>query len=438
MGSGKNFVKKSSNWKRQTAKAVIGFALGTGIGWGFFSSQTNPATAWAANTKTNVQENQKAYISGAEAQMIAATHAKVTVIDISDPSWIQTNLTENMVIVKKCKLDWEDGVMVYEIEFFSNNYEYDYKIHAVTGTILRQEKERENHTLAIQALKNRVSADTETVKETTAATNTDNRNTYIGTEKAKTIAYTHAGVTKENSYPGWCELEREDGIPIYELEFQSMDGYDYEYEIHAVTGEILSSKKEQSMHYAAIQANRNGQTGDTIVYIHQSEAESTAVSHAGVTQYQIISSKLDREDGMIVYEVKFYADNYEYDYKINAMTGEVTGYKKELSDSRPPINQAANTGNSTNNATNNTNTPPNGGAAAAVNGFISETDARNVALQHAKAATNRDITKYEVELKNKKGVYLYEIEFKMSGFEYEYKINATTGEILEYEREWDD
>lgn len=39
------------------------------------------------------------------------------------------------------------------------------------------------------------------------------------------------------------ELDRDDGMLIYELEFQS-GGYEYNYEINAVTGAILKSEKE--------------------------------------------------------------------------------------------------------------------------------------------------------------------------------------------------
>ena len=36
------------------------------------------------------------------------------------------------------------------------------------------------------------------------------------------------------------------------------------------------------------------------------------------------------------------------------------------------------------------------------------------------------------------GSTIYEIEFYKDGMEYEYKINAGTGEILEFDSEWDD
>ena len=40
-----------------------------------------------------------------------------------------------------------------------------------------------------------------------------------------------------------CELDRENGIMVYEVEFES-GLYDYEYDIDAATGKVLKSKKE--------------------------------------------------------------------------------------------------------------------------------------------------------------------------------------------------
>ncbi len=39
------------------------------------------------------------------------------------------------------KLDREGGKLVYEVEFKSAGYEYDYEIDAVKGTILQSDKE---------------------------------------------------------------------------------------------------------------------------------------------------------------------------------------------------------------------------------------------------------------------------------------------------------
>ena len=39
------------------------------------------------------------------------------------------------VFFKKVKIDYEDGVRVYDVEFYKGNVEYEYEIDAATGEI---------------------------------------------------------------------------------------------------------------------------------------------------------------------------------------------------------------------------------------------------------------------------------------------------------------
>ena len=50
-----------------------------------------------------------------------------------------------------------------------------------------------------------------------------------------------------------------------------------------------------------------------------------ALEHAGLTEADVtfVHVKLDRDDGRLEYEVEFYKDNTEYDYDIDANTGEI-------------------------------------------------------------------------------------------------------------------
>lgn len=66
---------------------------------------------------------------------------------------------------------------------------------------------------------------------------------YIGKEAAIAAALAHAGLARTEVRDLECELDRENGVMIYEVEFES-GIYDYEYDIDAVTGRILKSKKE--------------------------------------------------------------------------------------------------------------------------------------------------------------------------------------------------
>ena len=63
----------------------------------------------------------------------------------------------------------------------------------------------------------------------------------ISSEKAKQIALSHAGVGSANFTK--VQLDTEDGIRVYEIEFK-VGNVEYDYDIDASTGAIVSSSSE--------------------------------------------------------------------------------------------------------------------------------------------------------------------------------------------------
>ena len=51
-------------------------------------------------------------------------------------------LKKSQVSRLSATLDKDDGVTLYEVEFETATYEYDYEVHATSGKILKAEKER--------------------------------------------------------------------------------------------------------------------------------------------------------------------------------------------------------------------------------------------------------------------------------------------------------
>jgi uncharacterized membrane protein YkoI len=70
---------------------------------------------------------------------------------------------------------------------------------------------------------------------------------YIGEDSAKTLALDHAGIAEQEAVSLTVELDREDGQMIYEVEIHTQNT-EYEYEIDAYDGTILSYDYEKSQY----------------------------------------------------------------------------------------------------------------------------------------------------------------------------------------------
>lgn len=68
---------------------------------------------------------------------------------------------------------------------------------------------------------------------------------------------------------------------------------------------------------------------------------------------------------------------------------------------------------------------------------INREKAKQIALDHAKLK-EEDIKNYHIELNKDDGVLEYDIEFDHQGTEYDYEINADTGEIREHSKDRED
>lgn len=149
-------------------------------------------------------------------------------------------------------------------------------------------------------------------------------------------------------------------------------------------------------------------------YIGFEKAKQLAFQHLGVSESQVFLEKveLDYEKGRMVYEVEFTYQNIEYEYTIDAQSGEILEIDRDYDDDNDhdyspwPV------------------TPQESSKS------ITLDQARQIALQHAGVTNPYDL---EVELDDGK----YEVDFKANGYEYEYDISLT-GTILKVEKEIDD
>lgn len=84
----------------------------------------------------------------------------------------------------------------------------------------------------------------ETTSSNTAAPDTEpGTSDYIGEEKAKEIALSHAKFKESEVQMLHTELDRDDGISEYEVDFY-VGNVEYNYEINAKNGQIISFESE--------------------------------------------------------------------------------------------------------------------------------------------------------------------------------------------------
>lgn len=150
---------------------------------------------------------------------------------------------------------------------------------------------------------------------------------YIGLSEAKRIALADAGLKSNQVTFVQSDLVKDSGIWQYEIEFYTPSGKEYDYSIDALTGKIRHFDGEAEHH----DATGSGQKDD---YIGIAKAKEKALDQAGLSASQatFTKAKLDREDGRMVYELKFYAGDKKYECDVDALTGKISDWEMEHHD----------------------------------------------------------------------------------------------------------
>ena len=184
----------------------------------------NANKASAINTVALSSTKKQIGVEGAK--QIALAHAKVALKDVT---------------FIKAELETENGRLVYDIDFYSGNVEYDYEINAATGSILSVDWDIEDYSIpAPEPAPTEVPAPAPAPTAAPAPTQPAAPST-ISADRAKQIALSHAGVGGANFIK--VELDTDNGVQVYEIEFK-VGNVEYEYDINAISGEIISSKSE--------------------------------------------------------------------------------------------------------------------------------------------------------------------------------------------------
>ena len=254
---------------------------------------------------------------------------------------------------------------------------------------------------------------------------------YIGIDAAKEAALSDAGVSADGAEFSTAGLDSRNGVFYYAVDFTE-NGVNYEYDIDALTGVVIERAKtpaaggqgeagtetaaasetaapagESAAQVPASTSPAGSQGTGSGGSITEAEARAIALSQAGLTEADVrfIESKKDRHDGQSVFEVEFDAlTGEEYSYDIREADGAIVSYDYD-SDRKPSANSSG-------------------------SGMLSEDQIRETVLSRVPGASAADVRLWLDEDDDR---YQYEGQLIWDGMEYEFKIDAYSGSVLEWE-----
>ena len=253
------------------------------------------------------------------------------------------------------------------------------------------------------------------------------KSTLITKAEAKTVALRDAGLSEAEASALRTQLEFDDGHFQYEVDFYS-NGTEYEYLIQAKNGEIIAreidsgrNSNNDPMQPQGSAGNQPDKEGDSTVQSQEVSldgAKAAALKDAGVSESDVTYKKaeLDYDHGTQVYDIEFYTSDTEYEYEIDASGGTVL--EKNIEQFQIQTN------------------PTNSDINSSGNNYIGVDRAKEIALNHAQL-NESDVQFVKAKLENDDGGAEYEIEFNSGRKEYDYTIDAVSGNIIEYDADYD-
>ena len=238
----------------------------------------------------------------------------------------------------------------------------------------------------------------------------------VSPDAAIDIALKDADVPREEAvFFGTPSLDEEKDGAHYDIKFE-YNGFEYDYEIAVNDGAVLKAEKDKdetavvssSSPKETVSASKNNG------YISIEDAKQKALENAGAAAQDAVFKKAyyDADDLVAHYDIKFVFGGYEYEYEIKASDGSIL--EKEV-DREKGIEKST----------------------AENAAYISENEAKSIAFSHASVdAANVKFSK--VELDRDDMIVHYDVEFVEGKYEYEYEINAETGKVIAFDKDFND
>ena len=268
------------------------------------------------------------------------------------------NISSNNVIFSSAGLDSRDGTFFYQVVFTENGVEHRYDIDALTGVVIAENHAPRTDDTAVDSsyIQKETTTATNPSQETTSTYQTEsqqsttkptqgpeptqnttaditsiepsssqNTTQTIDGNAALSIALLHAGISEKDIAVSKVEDDIENGIRIFDVEFITLDGIEYDYEISTEDGSIISFDYDAEASFPKLPPKEVTDTG----IITASQAKQIVIERVPGATEEIIKIELDEDDGRFEYEGSLIYDTMKYEFKIDAYSGTVIEWEAD-------------------------------------------------------------------------------------------------------------
>ena len=265
-------------------------------------------------------------LTACQSQPAASTADYIGIDAAKDAALKAAGVSADQAAFSAAGLDSRDGIFYYQVIFTENGVEREYDIDAVTGVVIEEKvltPASEAESTAAQAGTAAPDAQTQSaLSGTPASENPSAAASAVNEDSALSIALEHAGVTREQLVHSRVKPDRDDGLMIFEVEFITTDGVEYDYDISQADGTILSFNQEAHVPY-------NPAAG-TEGLISEDQARQAVIDRVPGASAENVAVFLDEDDGRLEYEGHLAYDNMLYEFTIDAYSGAVIEWEAEL------------------------------------------------------------------------------------------------------------
>ena len=249
-------------------------------------------------------------LAGCSAGAVTQTQATEIALD-------HAGVTQEDLLSLSVKLEQEGGRQVFDIQFTTDDREYQYDVTSNSGEIVNysyqptgQTSQEEPQAEASQSQESQGTSSQASQQESSQS-----QSQGITQEEAQAIALNHAGVTLEEATIYKVKADVENGRSVYDVEF-AVGATEYDYEIAQDTGEILSY--DADVEGWTPTTGQNETASQTSGEITMEQAVQLVLERVPGATAEQVRIEEDYDDGRKTYEGEVYYNRAEYEFEITS------------------------------------------------------------------------------------------------------------------------